>query len=74
MPFTDTVTLRGGVAVPLHALRVLWALEARRFYVRRDLDGTLLISQKSKLTPDDDQAIRAYTDEIKALVTYAEVM
>ena len=36
--------------------------------------AALLVSPRSRLTPDDDQAIRTYKDEIKLLVAYEEVM
>jgi len=74
MPSTETVILRGGLSVPLPALRLLWDLEARGFHVRQGEDGALLVSPRSRLTPDDDQAIRTYRDELKALVAYCEVM
>lgn len=74
MSVTETVILRGGLSVPLPALRLLWDLEERGFHVRKAEDGALLVSPRSQLTPDDDQAIRTYKDEIKLLVAYVEIM
>jgi hypothetical protein len=74
MSATETVLLRGGLSVPLPALRLLWDLEQRGFHVRQAEDGALLVSPRSKLTPGDDQAIRIYKDGIKALVAACEVM
>ena len=75
MPTTEMqpVLLRGGLSVPLSALRVLWALEDRGFHVRLDSDdGGLVVSPRSRLSDDDDRAIRSHRDELIQLVRYGD--
>jgi hypothetical protein len=69
---SDLVALRGGLAVPVEALRILWALEARAFDVRLADDGALLVAPGSKLTTDDRAAIAEHRDALRALVAYCE--
>ena len=72
MRATDTapyVVLHGGLSVPLAALQVLWNLENRGFTLRVD-DGALIVSPRSQLTPEDDQAIRRHRNPLIALVRY----
>ena len=64
----------GGFSVPLPALRLLWDLEERGFHLGQAEDGALLVSPRSRLTADDDAAIRNHKDELKALVGFCEVM
>jgi hypothetical protein len=76
LPFTvapELVTLRGGVSVSLPALRTLWSLEDRGFLICVDGDA-LVVRPRSRITPDDDRAIRAHRDELLALVRYIGVM
>ena len=77
MPSTvtpDLVTLTGGLSVSLSALRILWDLENRQFAIHVDGDA-LHIRPGSRLTVDDDRAIRAHREELVALVRYCtEVM
>jgi hypothetical protein len=68
----ETVVLRGGVSVPLSALRLLWSLESRGF--RIVADNGLVVSPSSRLTPEDDRAIRAHRDTLLSLVAYAEAI
>ena len=42
-PTSELVALRGGLAVPVEALRILWTLEERAFDVRLAHDGALLV-------------------------------
>jgi hypothetical protein len=69
---TELIVLRGGTMIPLAALSLLWALEDRGFTVSVD-GASLLVRPRSRLTPDDDRAIRAYQTELLALVAYSEV-
>lgn len=63
------VTLRGGLTVPLAALRLLWDLEGRGFTLRIGADdGCLIVSPHSRLTLAEDQSIRAHRDQLLALV------
>ena len=69
-PVSKLVALRGGLTVPVAALRVLWELEARAFDVRLADDGALLVAPASKLTTDDRAAIAAHRDDLRALTGY----
>ena len=71
-PVSDTqiVALRGGLTVPVAALRVLCELEARDFDVRLASDGALLVVPGSRLTADDRAAIAEHRDALRHLVTY----
>lgn len=73
MPTTDLITLRGGLSVPLPALRLLWDLEARGFSFVAEA-GHLVVSPRSRLTPHEDAAIRQHRDELLALVAYCEAV
>ena len=71
---TDTpIVLRGGLSVPLAALRLLWDLEARGFSIVVDDDG-LIVRPRAQITPADDQAIRQHRDELISLVQYCEAI
>jgi hypothetical protein len=67
----ETVMLRGGLSVPLVALRLLWDLEERGFSMIAD-DAGLVVSPRSRLTAIDDRAIRQHRDDLRALVQYCE--
>ena len=66
------VALRGGLAVPVAALRILWGLEARDFDVSLADDGALLVAPASKLTTDDRRTIRHHRDDLRQLVSYCD--
>ena len=53
VPVSELVALRGGHAVPVLALRILWSLEERDFDIRLADDGALLVVPGSRLTTDD---------------------
>ena len=69
---SELVALRGGLAVPVAALRVLWGLEERDFAVRLAEDGVLLVAPGSKLTTEDRQAIAHHREALRELVAYCE--
>ena len=69
-PVSELVTLHGGFAVPVEALRILWLLEERDFDVRLADDGTLLVAPGSKLRTADRRAIAQHRDALRALVAY----
>ncbi len=71
-PVSELVTLRGGLVVPVEALRVLWLLEERDFDVRLADDGALLVAPGSKLTTDDRAAIAQHRDALRELVAYCD--
>lgn len=68
---SEIVTLAGGLAVSLPALRLLWALEERGLHVRLDGDA-VLVGPNRALSDEDRQAIRRYRDELRALVAHCE--
>jgi hypothetical protein len=79
MPTTTTtapelVTLKGGFAVTLDALRLLWHLEDAGLHVRLDDAGGLVVGPRSRITLADDALIREHKAELIALVRYVEVM
>ena len=58
-----------GLSVTRQALEMLWDLEARHLTVKLDpTRGCLLVGPASRLTSDDDAAIREHRDELIALV------
>ena len=71
-PAFELVTLRGGLVVPVEALRILWLLEERDFDVRLAHDGALLVVPGSKLTTDDRRTIRRHRDDLRQLVRYCD--
>lgn len=68
------VALRGGLAVPAAALRILWGLEARDFGVSLADDGVLLVSPASKLTAVDRHDITQHREALRTLVRYCDRM
>ena len=70
---TDTVVLRGGLAVPLRALRLCWDLEARGLKLEPDGEG-FRVSPASRITPAEDAALRTYRDAVIAIVKYCETI
>jgi hypothetical protein len=67
----DLVTLRGGLTVPVAALRTLWSLEARAFSLEVR-DARLSICPATALTPADIADIRRHRDALVALVIYCD--
>jgi hypothetical protein len=63
----DVVTLTGGQAVPLAAVRLLWDLQDRGFTLCRVPKG-LRVQPTERITAEDDAAIRRYRDELLLLV------
>ena len=71
---TELVSLRGGLAVPLAALQLLWALEDRGMTVTLNGRGVLLVGPRRELTAEDREQIREHKDTLKALVAYVELV
>ena len=66
----DTITLVGGLTVPVSALRLAWDLEARGLHLHADDDGGLRVGPSMRLTPEDRQAIASEKPYLLALVRY----
>ena len=71
-PVFELVVLRGGLTVPVEALRLLWLLEERDFEMRLAEDGALLVTPGSKLTTADRRAIAEHRDALRELVAYCD--
>lgn len=68
---TDLVVLRGGVSVPAPAYVLLIDLEARGIRAWREGDR-LLVEPADRLTPEDDQALRALKPHLLVLLAYCQ--
>ena len=64
------VTLRGGVVVPVEALRLAWRLEAAGFTFSVLDGGAVRVRPASALTEADREAIRAWRPELATIVNY----
>ena len=71
-PVSELVSLRGGLVVPVAALRVLWALEERDFNIWLTDTGGLRVAPGSKLTTADRRAIAEHRDALRELVAYCD--
>ena len=69
----ETVVLRGGLAVPLAALQLLWRLEEKGCSLAA-VGGGLDVWPRERITAEDDRAIRRHRDELLALVQHCEVI
>ena len=65
---SETVILKGGLSVPLAALRVLWDFESRGLTVKLDQTGWLLVGPRLQLTASDRAAISQHRDMLVAIV------
>ena len=66
---TEVVTLRGGLQVPIAALRLAWALEERGCTMRLDGDA-LIVQPRSLLSEADVARIRTHRDALRTIATY----
>ena len=64
------VVLRGGLAVPLEALRLAWALEARGFRLDPAPNDQIWVQPGSALTAEDEAAIRRWRWHLRAILAY----
>lgn len=71
---SETVLLKGGLTVSVHALRLLWAFEDRGCTVLEDADGSLFIGPRHQLTAEDVADIRRHRDELLSLVRACETV
>lgn len=70
---SDFVALRGGLTLPLAAIRLAWDLEDRGLYLRRDGD-VLSVGPGDRLTDDHRVLIRRWKPHLLALVRYCETV
>ena len=68
----ELVALKGGLAVPVDALQLLWRLEHQGLTVERSQRGTLLVGPREALTDSDREAIAQHRDPLLTLVQYVE--
>jgi hypothetical protein len=64
------VVLKGGLIVPLEALRLAWALEDRGATFSVDGEDLVVDGPHGFLTDDDRAAIRRWRVHLKAIATY----
>lgn len=68
---SDFVTLRGGLTLPLAAVRLAFDLEERGLHLRVDDEGTVLsVGPGDRLTDDDRLLIRRWKAHLVAIVAY----
>ena len=68
----DLVSLKGGLAVSVDAMRVLWGLEDRGFDLKLG-DGLrykVFVGPVDRLTAEDKAAIRTHRNALAELVRY----
>jgi hypothetical protein len=60
--------LRGGLAVSVDALRLLWMLEDRGCVLRRNPDGSLFVGPRRLVDGADLEVIRRHKSELLTLL------
>lgn len=71
MSRSDFVLLKSGLALPLAALQLAWALEERGLHLAVSADGAMLeIGPRALLTDDDRVAIRKWKPHLIAITSY----
>lgn len=70
MSACDYVLLKGGVAVPLVVLQLLWDLEDREIRIRAKGADTLVVAPSGKLTDADRAALKRWKSHVLTLVNY----
>lgn len=70
-PITEYVTLKGGLVLPLPALRLFWSLEDRGFHLTVDADQTFVLTPTERLTDADRAGIYRWWRHLAAIVSYA---
>ena len=70
----ELVVLRGGVAVPLSALRLVWRLEDLGCHLVVEPGDVLRVGPSELLTDDDRAAIRQWKIALVAVVRYVETV
>ncbi len=71
-PGEQHVTLRGGLTLPLPALRLVWDLEERGFDVSLDASEQPVVEPAAVLTDRDRAALRRWRRHVAALIRYVD--
>jgi hypothetical protein len=64
------VVLKGGVVLPLAAVRFAFDLEQRGFQLRVEAGDALFVGPRDRLTEDDRVRIRAWKSYLLLILTY----
>jgi hypothetical protein len=67
---TTFVVLKGGLTLPLEALRLAWALESRGVTFAVDGEDLIVEGPRGLLTDEDRAAIRRWRRDLKAIASY----
>ncbi len=71
-PGEQHVTLRGGLTLPLPALRLVWDLEERGFDISLDASGQPVVEPAAVLTDRDRAALHRWRRHVAALIRYVD--
>ena len=71
-PGEQHVTLRGGLTLPLSALRLVWDLEARGFDISLDASEQPVVEPAAVLTDRDRAALHRWRRHVVAIVNYCD--
>jgi hypothetical protein len=66
----EFVTLKGGLTIPVPALRLALALEARGIPLATDADHQFVVPSDDRLTADDLEEIQRWRAHLGAIVDY----
>jgi hypothetical protein len=67
---SDFVLLKGGLTLPLAALRLTWDLENRGLELTTEGGDILIAGPRERLTDDDRAALRRWKRHILVLLAY----
>jgi hypothetical protein len=70
MSASDVVTLRGGLTLPVDAIRLALDLENRGLTLTVDEGDVLVVGPRERLTDDDRALIRHWKRHLVAIVRY----
>ena len=68
----DLVVLRGGVAVPLPVLHLVWSLEDRGCHLALEDDDVVRVGPAELLTDDDRVRIRQWKTHLVEVIRYVD--
>lgn len=72
MSASDFVTLRGGLTLPVDAIRLALDLEHRGLTLTIDDGDVLVVGPRERLTDEDRALIRRWKRHLLTIVTYAD--